>query len=449
MVKSGLDVVRLNLSHGSHEEHRARIELVRQVSKELGVSVGVMVDLQGPKLRIGDFAEGQVLLGDNDEIVLTKGSSSSDPAQIPIPHDGVLDLARPGGMVMLDDGLVQLQVLEVGPDYARCKVVTGGVLKSRKGICLQGVTLDMAPLTEKDRVDIDFGVLSGVDLFAISFVRSAQDILAVRKILDERGSDAEVVAKVENIQGLENLGEIIKAADAVMIARGDLGIEMPPEDVPVVQRAIIRKCNDAGKPVITATQMLESMKNSPIPTRAEVADVSGAIIQGTDAVMLSGETAVGRYPVAAVRMMARIAVRTERELPYGEMLRGRTVASGASVADAICHSTCVTAEKLDAAAIISSTNSGSTAKNVAKYRPSSPIVAATPNARVANRLALVWGVIPVVVKYSNDTDSIVESSVDAAVQRGLVSKGDLVALTAGIGQTIPASTNFLRVHRVS
>lgn len=448
MIESGLDVARLNLSHGSHDDHKAKIELVRQISREMGIAVGVMADLQGPKLRIGDLTGDQILLNENDDVVLVEGSRGSCPCEIPIPYDGVAQLARPDGVVLLDDGLIQLQVTDVKPGAVRCKVVTGGVLKNRKGICFQGVTVDMAPLTDKDRSDIDFCVSNGIDLIAVSFVRSAEDILAVKQILEELGSDAEVVAKIENIQGLANLEEIIEAADAVMIARGDLGIEMPPEDVPVAQRAIIRKCNEVGKPVITATQMLESMKHSPIPTRAEVADVSGAIMQGTDAVMLSGETAVGRYPVAAVRMMTRIITRTERELPYAEMLRSRTVVSGASIADAICHSTCVTAEKLNAAAIISSTNSGSTAKNVAKYRPSSPIIATTPNVRVANRLTLVWGVVPLVVNYSNDTDSIVQSSVDAAVQSGLVSKGDLVALTAGIGSAVPAGTNFLRVHRV-
>ena len=246
----------------------------------------------------------------------------------------------------------------------------------------------------------------------------------------ERGSDAEAIAKIESVQALENLDEIIEAADAVMIARGDLGIEMPPEEVPVMQSAIIRKCNEQGKPVITATQMLESMKHSPLPTRAEVADVSGAIMQGSDAVMLSGESAVGDYPVAAVRMMSRIARRIERELPYEEMLGSRAVASGASIADAICHSACVTAEKLGLAAIISSTNSGSTARNVAKYRPRSPIIAATPNARVANRLSLVWGVTPAVVGYRDNTDSIVECSVEAAVQRGLACRGPVASLQA-------------------
>lgn len=349
---------------------------------------------------------------------------------------------------MLDDGLIELTVLEVGRGRVRCRVVTGGVLKCRKGVCLRGVRIDLPTITDKDRVDIDLGVQSGVDFFAISFVRTADDVRAVRRMIRDHGSDAEVIAKIESVQSLENLDEIIEAADAVMVARGDLGIEMPPEEVPVMQSAIIRKCNEQGKPVITATQMLESMKHSPLPTRAEVADVSGAILQGSDAVMLSGESAVGDYPVAAVRMMARIARRMEQELPYDEMLRSRTVASGASIADAICHSACVTAEKLGLAAIISSTNSGSTARNVAKYRPRSPIIAATPNIRVANRLSLVWGVTPLVVGYRDSTDSIVECSVEAAVDHGLISGGDLVAVTAGIGPEIPAPTNFVRVHRV-
>ncbi len=448
MVESGADVMRFNLSHGTHEEHRDRIELVRRISADLGRPIGVMVDLQGPKIRTGDLEGGEVMLTEGQEVELTTEPVLGRDGVIPVLYHRLYTDVRPGGSIMLDDGLIELSVLEVRGDRVRCLVVTGGALKSRKGVCLQCVKIDLPAITDKDRLDIDFGVQNEVDFFAISFVRTAEDVRAVRQMIADRGSDAEVIAKIESVQALENLDEIIEAADAVMIARGDLGIEMPPEEVPVMQSAIIRKCNEQGKPVITATQMLESMKHSPLPTRAEVADVSGAIMQGSDAVMLSGESAVGDYPVAAVRMMARIARRIERELPFDEMLGSRAVASGASIADAICHSACVTAEKLGLAAIISSTNSGSTARNVAKYRPRSPVIAATPNVRVANRLSLVWGVTPVVVGYRDNTDSIVECSVEAAVQRGLASRGDLVAITAGIGPTIPAPTNFVRVHRV-
>lgn len=447
MIECGADVMRLNLSHGTHDEHKSRIDLVRRVSEDTGKPVGIMVDLQGPKIRAGDLDGGQLVLTEGQEVELTRNPEPGC-AEIPVLFDALYRDTRPGGSIMLDDGLIELTILETGCDRVRCRVVTGGLLKSRKGICLQGVRVDLPAITDKDRLDISFGVQNEVDFFAISFVRTADDVRAVRRIIQDCGSDAEVVAKIENIQGLENLDEIVEATDAVMIARGDLGIEMPPEEVPVMQRAIIRKCNEQGKPVITATQMLDSMKHSPLPTRAEVADVSGAIMQGSDAVMLSGETAVGDYPIVVVRMMSRIARRTERELLYDEMLSSRAVTSGASIADAICHSTCVTAEKLGLTAIISSTNSGSTARNVAKYRPRSPIVAATPHSRVANRLTLVWGVIPVVVGHRGSTDSIVECSVDAAVDRGLVSKGDLVAVTAGIGPKIPASTNFVRVHLV-
>lgn len=448
MIESGADVMRFNLSHGTHEEHRDRIDLVRRISEDLGRPIGIMVDLQGPKIRAGDLEGGEMVLVEGQEVELTTESVLGSDGVIPVLYHRLSEDLKPGGSIMLDDGLIELTVLEVGRGRVRCRVVTGGVLKCRKGVCLRGVRIDLPTITDKDRVDIDLGVQSGVDFFAISFVRTADDVRAVRRMIRDHGSDAEVIAKIESVQSLENLDEIIEAADAVMVARGDLGIEMPPEEVPVMQSAIIRKCNEQGKPVITATQMLESMKHSPLPTRAEVADVSGAILQGSDAVMLSGESAVGDYPVAAVRMMARIARRMEQELPYDEMLRSRTVASGASIADAICHSACVTAEKLGLAAIISSTNSGSTARNVAKYRPRSPIIAATPNIRVANRLSLVWGVTPLVVGYRDSTDSIVECSVEAAVDHGLISGGDLVAVTAGIGPEIPAPTNFVRVHRV-
>lgn len=448
MVEAGANVLRLNLSHGSHDDHKANIDLVRRVSHDLGVPLGVMVDLQGPKLRIGDLAFGQMELQEGQEVILTRNPEASVTDAVPVFYDDLYNLSAPGGTIMLDDGMIELEVIGVDGDSVRCRVVAGGVLKSRKGICLQGARVEMAPLTEKDLEDISFGVRNEADFFAVSFVRTADDVLAVKQLVQQQGSDAEIVAKIENIQGVENLDAIIDAADAIMVARGDLGIELPPEEVPVMQRSIIRKCNERGKPVITATQMLESMTHNPLPTRAEVADVSGAIMQGTDAVMLSGETAVGHYPVAAVRMMTRIAKRTEQELPYEEMLRSRAVRSGASVADAICHSACVTAEKLGLAAIVSSTSSGITARDVARYRPRSPIIATTPSRRVANRLTLVWGVTPVVVEFSRDTDSIVESSVEAAVSRQLVSPGDLIAITAGIGPHSPARTNFIKVYQV-
>jgi len=333
-------------------------------------------------------------------------------------------------------------------EVLRCRVAVGGELSSHKGVTLPGVKVDLPPLTPRDEEHIRFGVEMGVDWIAASFVREAAHVEAVRATIRRFGGDQLVVAKVENRQGLEAIDEIIEAADAVMVARGDLGVEIPPEEVPLAQKMIIQKCNEAGKPVITATQMLDSMARNPRPTRAEATDVANAILDGTDAVMLSGETAVGRYPLESVRMMAAICRRTEAAINYAAILKERSPRNGASVAEAIAYATCQAAETLKARAIITSTQSGATARMVSRFRPACPIIAVTPNSRVLHQLALVWGVYPCQVARAENIDTMIDLGVAAAGARGLVGRGDLVVIAAGVKTNTPGSTNLLQVFRV-
>jgi pyruvate kinase len=349
--------------------------------------------------------------------------------------------------VYLDDARLELRVVAVKGQDVHCEVANGGKLSSRKGVTLPDISVDLPGVTEKDERDILWGVEHGVDFIAASFVRQAEHVHQVRRIIESAGGNQGIIAKIENHEGIANIDEIIEAANAIMIARGDMGVSIPAEDVPVVQKEIIRKCNTAGKPVITATQMLDSMERNPRPTRAEVTDVANAILDGSDAVMLSGETASGKYPIEAVRVMARIIRRTEEVLPYAELLRTRRTAE-LSISDAISHATCQTAQDLKAAAIITSTQSGATARLVSKYRPEAPIVAATPDERVAGRLSLVWGAHPVLVPDSPDIDSMLDVVAQASVENGFAKKGDLVVITAGLRPGVPGSTNLLKVHLV-
>ena len=447
LLRAGMNVARLNFSHGTHEEHLERLRRLRAVAKEQGKVLAIMQDIQGPKIRIGDIP-GKIMLENGDMFVITTEECEGSASRVSVNYSRLAQDVGPGNVIYLDDGLLKLEVREVMGNEVHCQVMVGGELSSRKGVSLPGVTADLPPLTEGDIRDLRFGIEHGVDMVAASFVRRAEGIETVREIIRSAGADVPIIAKIENHEGVENIDEIIAVADGVMVARGDMGVEMQPEEVPFIQKMIIHKCNVAGKPVITATQMLDSMARNARPTRAEVTDVATAILDGTDAVMLSGETAIGKYPVLAVEMMSRIAQRTECSLLGHQITEVERLNDEHSIAEAISYATWQTAKDVKAAAIICSTQSGSTARMVSRYRPKAPILAMTPHENVVRELALAWGVCPVLVPETHDIDDMLDVSIYAALESGLVRRGDVVAISAGVMTDKPGSTNLLQVHRI-
>lgn len=447
MILAGMNVARLNFSHGSYEEHRRRIETVRTAAGELHRNVAILLDLKGPKIRVGDLAS-PLHLKAGERVTLTVEQADGTATRIPVNYPPLPREVSSGYTILLADGLIALKVLATTETDVHCEVLNDGVLTSRKGLNLPGVRTSIEAVTEKDVADIRFGVSLDVDYVAASFVRRADDILAVRRVLEEEQSDALIIAKIETWEAISNLDEIIQVSDGIMVARGDLGLEINAEEVPLVQKRIIRDCNRVGKPVITATQMLESMVHNPRPTRAEASDVANAILDGTDAVMLSAETAVGEYPVEAVATMARIAARVEEALPYDEILDRNRVAARGTVTDAIAYGTCTTAADLGAAAIVTATQSGYTARMVARYRPPCPIVAVTPSQKVLRQMALVWGVHPLLVREISDTDTMIAASIQAALDAQFIKGGDLVVITAGVPVSVSGTTNLIKVHTV-
>lgn len=448
LLEAGMNVARVNFSHGSPQEHAARIDRLRRTADRLRLPLGIILDIQGPKVRVGQVAGGKVSLEPEQTFVLTTEPVTGNGSRAYVDYPQLAAQVHPGSTIYLDDGMIELVVAEVRPPEVVCRVMVGGDLASRKGVSLPGVSLDLSPLGGDDVGHIRFGIEHGVDFIAASFVRRAEHVAAVKAVIAEAGADLPVIAKIESAEGVQNLDEIIEAADGVMVARGDLGVHIPPEEVPLVQKEIILRCNRAGKPVITATQMLESMVRNPRPTRAEVTDVANAIFEGTDAVMLSGETAVGRYPVKAVRIMDRIARRIEDSIDYYALLERRRVGVSPSAGEAISYATCRTAADLAARAIISSTQSGSTARMVSKFRPQCPIIAVTPAEAVVRQLTLTWGVYPLRVPRAGQIDEMIDVSVAAALAAGLVRRGDTVAITAGVKTDLPGSTNLLQVYTV-
>jgi pyruvate kinase len=447
-VEAGMAVARINFSHGTHEDQARRIGIVRRVAHEAGCPVAVLADLQGPKLRVGLLPPEGMPLVKGETVILRDQESATDPATIPLPHPQVLRDVRPGDRALLDDGLLELRVLEGDGQQVRAQVVTGGVLTSRKGLSLPHTSLKMPSVTEKDKADADFALEQEVDYFALSFVRCDDDVRELRTWLQERGSDAPIIAKIEKPEAVDCVEEILAASDGLMVARGDLGVEAPAEEVPIAQKRIIRACNQASKPVITATQMLDSMMRNPRPTRAEASDVANAILDGSDAIMLSGETAVGRYPVESVRTMARIAEVTERSMPYADWLGQGLHEGRQSVTGAMGQVACEIAAELEVKAIITSTVSGSTARRVASHRPITPIIAPTPSLATHRQMALVWGVEPLLVDEFADTEAMIVTVMEAARARGLVQDGELVIITAGVPLGGTGLTNLLKVHRV-
>ncbi len=442
LSRAGVNVFRLNFSHGTHEEHFEHIDNI----KKSGIPCAIMLDTQGPEVRTG-LVEGEVELKKGEELILTGEEIPGTAEKISVSYPDLAQEVKKGGVILLADGLVELEVIETSGKEIRCKILNGGNLGSRKGVNLPGCKLNLPPMTAKDEEDIKFGIAHDIDFIAASFIRKAEDVIAIRRVLEENYSQAQIIAKIENQEGVNNIDEIIEVADGIMVARGDMGVELPAEKVPMIQKQIIHSCNRAGKPVITATQMLESMINSPRPTRAEASDVANAILDGTDATMLSGETAMGKYPVQAVETMARIARETENSLSYRiNVFEGKKEKMPSTVTDAVSYATCATATDLDASAIITSTRSGHTARMVSKYRPQAQIIAATPNQQVLRQLMLSWGVYPLFVEGTGDTDAIIESSVQGALKAGLINSGDLVVITTGAPAGIQGTTNLMKVH---
>lgn len=443
LIRAGMDAARLNFSHGDHRDHVTRLKLIRQEADRAGRHVAVIQDLQGPKLRVGKMENDGVQLRRGDVVSLTNRPVTGTGRLISITYPRLLKDLTPGDTVLFDDGRHELTVLKKQGNLLQCRVVRGGILRSHKGVNLPGARLSLPSLSRKDKEDLLFGIRQGVDYVALSFVRTAADVRATRRFIEAAGAQVPIIAKIEKPEAIKNLEEIIEAADGIMVARGDLGVEMSPEQVPLLQKRIIRACNEAEKPVITATQMLESMIESPQPTRAEASDVANAILDGTDCVMLSGETAVGKFPVQAVEVMARIAGRAETSLnplPPDKHIGG--------IDESIAHAACRAAQEQHARAIVTFTQSGSTALLVSKHRPAADIIAPTPFERVARKVALYWGVTPVILKPRRTTDDMILSVEAIMVKKRLARRRDLIVLTAGVPIGVAGSTNMMKVHRV-
>ena len=438
MIEAGMDVARLNFSHGTHEEHRARIERLKTAREKAGVPVALLLDTCGPEIRTGRLAGGSpVALSAGDEIVLAEGDEEGDVSRVSQTYPGLGEAVAPGDSVLLDDGLIELEVLRVEGGDVRCRVVNDGVLGERKSVNVPGAAVDLPAMTEKDRDDILFGISQGIDFVAASFVRDAAGVREIRAFLDANGGkDVQLIAKVESAQAVENIEEIVDASDGVMVARGDLGVEVPAHRVPHIQKKIIRLCNMGYKPVITATQMLDSMIRNPRPTRAEVADVANAIYDGTDAVMLSGETAVGSYPVAAVKMMSDIAEASEPYL-HAEGLVDDRAADRSQVAPSVGMAAVETAEHVGAVCIVAPTMRGHTARLMANLRPKVPVYAVTPFPEVARKMQLYWGVTPLLGDVRGEMQTAIERARQAVCEEGLVRKGDLTVFTVGDERTSP------------
>ncbi|QJA07437.1 pyruvate kinase [Romboutsia sp. CE17] len=448
LIKNGLNVCRMNFSHGSHEEHKGRIDLVKKVREELGQPTAILLDTKGPEIRTGQFEAPEVLLEEGQTFTITMKDVMGNKEMCTVSYKGLAKDVEPGNTILIDDGLVGLKVKEVNGDDIVCIVENSGIVKNHKGVNVPGVKVNLPAITEKDRSDIEFGIEQGIDFIAASFVRKVSDVLAIREILEENNAtDIKIISKIENQEGVDNLDEIIAVSDGIMVARGDLGVEIPTEEIPVVQKLMIKKCNEAGKPVITATQMLDSMMRNPRPTRAEVTDVANAIYDGTDAIMLSGETAAGKYPVEAVKTMATIAKRTEETINYNENLRDKAL-SAANVTDAISYATCTTAIDLNAKAILSATSSGHTARMVSKFRPQCPIVATTDNERVMRQLSLTWGVLPTISSNGKNTDEVIDNAINAGKEKNYLAEGDLVVITAGVPVATSGTTNLIKVETI-
>ena len=449
LIENGLNVCRFNFSHGSHEEHKERMDIVKKVRDELKKPVAILLDTKGPEIRTGNFADPEVFLEEGSKFIITMADVIGNKEMCTVSYKGLAEDVVEGDTILIDDGLVGLKVENVVGEEIHCVVENSGIVKNHKGVNVPGVKINLPALTPKDISDIEFGITQGIDFIAASFVRKASDVLAIREVLENNNAtDIQIISKIENQEGVDNLDEILQVSDGLMVARGDLGVEIPTEDIPIVQKQMIKKCNALGKPVITATQMLDSMIRNPRPTRAEVTDVANAIYDGTDAIMLSGETAAGKYPVEAVKVMAAIAKRIEETLDYDTILRSKGL-NNTNVTDAISYATCTTAKSLTASGIVTSTSSGYTARMVSKFRPKTPIIAATPNERTSRQLSLSWGVYTVMCEQAENTDDLIDNSIEASKNEGYIHEGELVVITTGVPTGVSGTTNLIKVQVIS
>ena len=450
MFKNGMNIARFNFSHGTHEYHKEGIELFRKVRDRLKLPAAVLLDTKGPEIRIGTFACSKIELAAGQKFTLTTDSIDGDENKVSVTYPGLPAELSIGSRVLIDDGAIELVVEELTDTDVVCKVITGGVLSSRKGVNLPGVHLNMPYISEQDEKDLRFGIEMDVDFVAASFVRSKNDVIELRKLLNYYGGHSiRIIAKIENAEGVENFDEILANCDGIMVARGDMGVEIAFEKLPGIQKKFIRKCYRAGKMVITATQMLETMIHSKTPTRAEITDVANAVFDGTSAVMLSGETAMGDHPAHVVAVMSKIAERAEQDAMEMNVYAGINHDEDVSdLTNAICDAACTTARDIRAKAIIAVTKSGTTARRVSKFRPAEPIVAATPDLKTFHQLSMSWGVCPVLAINQDDTDRLFLHAIDCARQLDIVSKGDKVVITAGVPLKLAGTTNLLKVQVV-
>ncbi len=450
MLEAGMNVARLNFSHGTHEGHRATIESFRKVRDELGIPAAVLLDTKGPEIRTGNFVNGEEMLKDGQKFTLTTENIEGTAEKVSVTYKKLPQEVKPGNLVLINDGKIVIKVEETTETEVRGIVVHGGKISNHKGINLPNVDLTMQYISPQDRADIIFGIENDVDYIAASFVRTANDVLEIKKILKEYNNDEiKIIAKIESTQGIENFEEILAVADGIMVARGDMGVEVAYEMLPGIQKRFIRRCVQSGKIVITATQMLESMTTSPIPTRAEITDVANAVFDGTTAVMLSGETAAGQYPVTAVETMAKIAEQAEEDrikMPARNMVWHEM--NALDVTNAVGHAACTLANDINAAALMAITKTGYTARRMSKFRPSTPIIGATPYLKTYHQLALIWGVIPVKVNYSKDVEELFEDCAQKVAEAKHVKTGDYMVISAGIPVDIPGNTNIIRVLEV-
>ncbi len=449
LIQAGMNVARLNFSHGKQAQHAEVVANLRALAEEMQQPLAILQDLSGPKVRVGTIAGDGVVLMPGAQITLTMDDVPGDDHEINLPVPEIFEAVVPGTHLMLDDGLLELRVKSKRAGRLVCEVIVGGRLTSHKGVNVPTISLPIAAVTDKDLEDLKFGIAQKVDYVAASFVRTASDIAVLRGVCEAARAKIPIIAKIEKHEAVDAIDSIMEAVDGIMVARGDLGVEVPIDEVPIIQKMLIQKANRAGKPVITATQMLDSMIRNPRPTRAEVSDVANAIFDGTDAVMLSGETAMGAYPFDAVRMMAKIATHTESSMDYGKILDEKMrFDTGKSITGAIGQATCDIAHDLSCAAILTASATGRTARVVSRYRPRAPIICATNRADTYQRLALVWGVQSVMVEIADDSDSMMQACIDAADKTGQVQTDDIVVITGGVPVGRPGSTNFIKIHRI-
>ena len=448
LIANGMNVARFNFSHGSHEEHKGRLDLLKSLREELGKPVAALLDTKGPEIRLKDFKNGTEMLEAGQTFTLTTRDVEGTKEICSITYKDLPQDVAPGGTIMLDDGLIKLQIQTVNDTDIVCTVLNNGKIKNKKGVNVPGVHLSMPYMSQRDKDDIIFGIEQGFDFIAASFVRTAQDVYEIRNLLNEYDSNIRIIAKIENREGVNNIDSILAAADAVMVARGDLGVEIDFTELPGIQKTIIDRSFSFGKPIVTATQMLDSMIVNPRPTRAEISDVANAIYDGTSAIMLSGETAAGAYPVEALKTMSAIAERTEQE---GFHLRGRQMDSNPgkiSVSDATAHAACLTARDVNAAAIVTVSESGTTARLLSKYRPQQPIIACVMREQVQRQLSLSWGITPLMMSLAHSTDELIEMSTALAKENGYLHNGELAVVTAGVPVGVSGTTNMIKIHMV-